>query len=70
MRVEDIMSHSFKELHSRRTLKNCQEELTKLQQEVVPEELKNETNFQKLALFYDICSAFIKDWNSYSVSIV
>lgn len=68
MSVEDIMSHSFKELHSRRKLKNYRRELNELQKEE-PVDVKNKLIYQKLEQFYEACAQFIESWNTFSVGI-
>ena len=69
MRVEDIMSHSFKELHSRKKIKTYEKELLELNEEddEAFAEIKNNPAYAELGAFYDACTAFIEMWEQYSV---
>ncbi len=68
MRVEDIMSHSFKESHSRRKLKMYKKELDDLTVEDELAELQKKPFYSKMEEFYEAANQFIELWDSYGVS--
>lgn len=71
MRVEDIMSHSFKELHNRRKLDEYRKELKELKGDNDKDEdqFKEMPIYDKLTAFFEDAMSFIEDWNDYSVWI-
>lgn len=68
MRVEEIMSHSFKELHGRRKIKKYEKELEELKGDTDHNEVKNKPFYDKLEQFYHAAADYIEVWDSYGVS--
>lgn len=68
MRVEEIMSHSFKEMHSRRKMKMYEKELEELSKDSGHNEVINKPFYDKLAHFYKAAADYIETWDSYGVS--
>lgn len=64
------MSHSFKEFHSRRKIKNYQKELVELNEEDDDTlvEMKNNPAYSELKGFYEACTIFLEMWEQFSVS--